>query len=262
MDRARNRAGILEGPIFAFQARHETNFSGEGAEGKASNCRGSGKLDRTDILREVGALLVLAQERAREGKPEVVPGKGKWWAEKARWGGGSGEAVGKPLQEDDESVPMEVTDEMAARAKAVFNPPPTPLPIEHRGIFRPARDSFDPQGRRDDDGRLAKRRSVGTAATMATYAAVVKERKDTKETKEERAEAREKAKKLHMRRRMIAQSYEMPNPLWDKRVEYRMIGKRKEHVYDEVSPPFFTVPLLLTLSIPLAKAMMAARRTS
>lgn len=52
-----------------------------------------------DLLKEVSALLVLAQERAREGKVERAPGEGEWWTTKPRWGGGEGGEVGK-LAED------------------------------------------------------------------------------------------------------------------------------------------------------------------
>ena len=44
-------------------------------------------------MREIGGLLQLAQERAREGKKEVKPGEGKWWTTVPRWGGGPGGEV-------------------------------------------------------------------------------------------------------------------------------------------------------------------------
>jgi hypothetical protein len=50
---------------------------------------------RLDMLREVGGLFQLAQERTRGGKSEVKPGEGKWWTEKRRWGGGPGGEVEK-----------------------------------------------------------------------------------------------------------------------------------------------------------------------
>lgn len=43
---------------------------------------------RLDVLREIGLLLEIAQERYREGKTEDKPGVGKWWTEKPRFGGG------------------------------------------------------------------------------------------------------------------------------------------------------------------------------
>ena len=227
MDRVKNRAGILEGPIFAFQARHETHFSGADSAGKEDE----GKLDRMDVLREVGALLVLAQERAREGKPEIVPGQGKWWAEKPRWGGGTGEPVGTPLQEDDESFPTEVTDALAARAKNS-----AAASGDGAGASRLLFGSSN-NGEDDHDGpRSAKRRSIHPGGGSG-------------EEKSEGHKARDKKRKAQLRRRMIAQSHEMPRPLWDKRVEYRQIGKDTGELYDDVRAPFH-LPLPMLTSSP------------
>jgi len=57
-----------------------------------------------DLLKEVGILLVLAQQRAREGNTEVMPGEGKWWTTKPRWGGGPGGEVGEGTGNSDEPV--------------------------------------------------------------------------------------------------------------------------------------------------------------
>jgi hypothetical protein len=46
-----------------------------------------------DLLREVGAMLLTAQERARHGVMEVKPGEGKWWTTIPRWGGAPNEGV-------------------------------------------------------------------------------------------------------------------------------------------------------------------------
>ena len=49
--------------------------------------------------------MLLAQRRAREGTEEDVPGKGRWWAETPKWGGGSGVAVFKePVNEGGRSA--------------------------------------------------------------------------------------------------------------------------------------------------------------
>lgn len=55
-----------------------------------------------DLLREVAALLLLAQERAREGKSEKKPGEGKWYTNTPRWGGGPGGEVGNATENSDE----------------------------------------------------------------------------------------------------------------------------------------------------------------
>lgn len=80
-DRQVARKGIVEGPLLAIQCRNETQFRFE------SEDVGEGQGDLIDLFREVGAMLLLAQERAREGTVETRPGEGKWWATEPRWGG-------------------------------------------------------------------------------------------------------------------------------------------------------------------------------
>ncbi|TID21986.1 uncharacterized protein E2P81_ATG11101 [Venturia nashicola] len=84
---ARDKAkmGWLEGPVLGISCRSETDFE---------HRPGTSLLD---ILRESGALLSVAQERAREKKKEVRPGEGKWWTTVARWGGGPGGEIGEVL---------------------------------------------------------------------------------------------------------------------------------------------------------------------
>ena len=107
----------LEGPLIAVQCRNMTNFRSENAQ-------------VVDLLREVGAILLLAQLRAREGKEEPMPTKEQWYVTEPRFGGGSGEAIGTPLvgsdtesgneegsAKDSEEEPP--TKKRAARAKAV-----------------------------------------------------------------------------------------------------------------------------------------------
>ena len=83
-DRQEARQGFMEGPIMAIQCKNETKFRND------YDRVGDGSGEATDLLREVGALLLLAQERAREHQTEVLPGHDKWWTTKPRWGGGPG----------------------------------------------------------------------------------------------------------------------------------------------------------------------------
>lgn len=87
-DRQLARSGMLEGPIFAAQCRPETVFRAP------EQVLGHGFGDTCDIVREVGAMLLTAQERAREGSTEVRPGEGKWWTTAPRWGGAPNDAIG------------------------------------------------------------------------------------------------------------------------------------------------------------------------
>lgn len=85
-ERARARQGRLEGPLVTIQARSEVEF----CDTDGSPFRDKATLD---LMRELGGLLQIAQERRREGKTEVKPGEGKWWTTKPRWGGGPGGEV-------------------------------------------------------------------------------------------------------------------------------------------------------------------------
>lgn len=86
-DRQLARSGIMEGPIFAAQCRPETSWRGP------HDALGSGMGEVCDLLREVGAMLLTAQERARQGEAEVRPGEGKWWTTVPRWGGAPNDSV-------------------------------------------------------------------------------------------------------------------------------------------------------------------------
>ncbi|KAF4280046.1 hypothetical protein KXX16_003244 [Aspergillus fumigatus] len=80
-DRQLARNGVMEGPVFVAQCRPETSFRGPG------DAPGTGVGEVCDLFRELGAMLLAAQERARQGTTEVKAGEGKWWATKPRWGG-------------------------------------------------------------------------------------------------------------------------------------------------------------------------------
>ncbi|RDW73830.1 hypothetical protein BP5796_07272 [Coleophoma crateriformis] len=82
-DRASARAGIVEGPLATLSCRTATTFSIQD--------------EQLDLAREVVAVLLTAQQRARGGKAEKRFGEGKWWTEKKRWGGGPGGPIGREV---------------------------------------------------------------------------------------------------------------------------------------------------------------------
>lgn len=82
VERSSARAGIVEGPVAALSARASTVFSTPAEE-------------YLDLAREVVAILLTAQQRAREGKSEVRFGENKWWTTIPRWGGGPGGPIGR-----------------------------------------------------------------------------------------------------------------------------------------------------------------------
>ena len=108
-DRLKFRSGWREGPILRVQVRAETEFQDEKGEQHEH-------MARLDSLREIAALLQLAQERRREGGEEVKPGEGMWWTTKPRWGGGpGGEAQNEIGNTDILQMAEEVLD--ASRSK-------------------------------------------------------------------------------------------------------------------------------------------------
>ncbi|KAH0536244.1 hypothetical protein FGG08_006866 [Glutinoglossum americanum] len=96
---AEQRSGMLEGPVLGVQCRPETSFRSPEDE------VGKGQAEILDLMREVVGTLIMAQERAREGKEEKKPGAGKWWCEAPRWGGGPGGEVGNPVGNSDDPAP-------------------------------------------------------------------------------------------------------------------------------------------------------------
>lgn len=82
-DRDRARSGITEGPILGILERNTIDF------GSSLSPKLSWRKCEHDILREIAALLYMAQQRRREGKTAVTPCEGKWYT-KPRWGGGAG----------------------------------------------------------------------------------------------------------------------------------------------------------------------------
>ncbi|KAI9878290.1 MAG: hypothetical protein M1830_001347 [Pleopsidium flavum] len=119
-DRQRARQGIVEGPVTAIQCRPDTSFRSPGG------AIGEGWAEKLDLLREVGGMLLLAQQRAREGQEEKSPGEGKWWTTKPRWGGGAGGEVSNPAENSDEGPPPAKRGkkrESALESYKALNPP-------------------------------------------------------------------------------------------------------------------------------------------
>ncbi|KAG0647312.1 hypothetical protein D0Z07_6964 [Hyphodiscus hymeniophilus] len=110
-DRSSARMGVVEGPLAAVSCRTTTVFASEVDS-------------KLDLAREVVAVLLTAQQRAREGKEEKRFGENKWWTTVPRWGGGPGGAIGKetdktPMSED--SLSSKIIDPALAAASAAAN---------------------------------------------------------------------------------------------------------------------------------------------
>jgi hypothetical protein len=79
------RARMVEGPLIAVHCRNEVRFkSRDGLLGPSSDFVG----EKFDFFREVGGLIMLAKQRARERQSAVEePKKPAWWSTEPRWGG-------------------------------------------------------------------------------------------------------------------------------------------------------------------------------
>ena len=129
-DRMLARSGLLEGPVMVAQCRPETAFRTE------LEPAGSGIGEVCDLYREVGGMLLAAQERAREGATEVLPGEGKWWTTVPRWGGGQhpGDDDSQPHGNDGGNGDREHGHESNKRKYDSYPAPaPPPPPPSRRG---------------------------------------------------------------------------------------------------------------------------------
>lgn len=118
-DRQLARNGVMEGPVFVAQCRPETMFRAPG------DAPGSGIGETCDLFREVGGMLLAAQERARQGTTETRPGEGKWWTTNPRWGGAPNDAIGDTVNNGTNSNSDEQPDSSngSARKRSKYDRP-------------------------------------------------------------------------------------------------------------------------------------------
>ncbi len=86
-DRVEARKGMLEGPMMGVFSR---GHAGYGPDAQKDAEQGA----LCDLLREVGSMVELAQQRGREEQFEVRGKESDWWSRKPRWGGGTGGPMG------------------------------------------------------------------------------------------------------------------------------------------------------------------------
>ena len=133
-DRVRARQGWMEGPVLGIQCRPDVNF------GSTGNLDAESYLD---AVRELGGLLLLAQERHREGKTEKQAGLGKWWTTKERWGGGPGGEV--ESSENDTNPETKAQEKLAGRNPDGSKVRRRPTPAQVWKILRPGNPLWDPK---------------------------------------------------------------------------------------------------------------------
>ncbi|KAJ4375297.1 hypothetical protein N0V83_002383 [Neocucurbitaria cava] len=138
-DRVKARQGWTEGPVLGVQCRADVNFGA------------TGKLDAESVLdavRELGGLLLLAQERAREGSVEKRAGEGAWWTTKERWGGGPGGEIGEASGANDAPVQdalPKVEEKITQRNRDGSKVRRKPTPAEVWKILKPGNPLWDPK---------------------------------------------------------------------------------------------------------------------
>jgi len=138
-DRSKARQGWMEGPVLGMQCRSDVKFTSPD-QGDAESV--------LDTVRELGGLLLLAQERAREGKTETRGGEGKWWTTKERWGGGPGGEVGDAQGASDapiKEVGLPLEDKPVQRNADGSKARRRPNPADVWKILRPSHPSWDPK---------------------------------------------------------------------------------------------------------------------
>lgn len=142
-DRTKARQGFLHGPVAGIRVADYTDFGGkDNAHGKAGN---DGQQEALlDLMREIGSLLYVAQERSREGRTEVKPGEGKWWTSVPRWGGGKGGEVGEARGEDsDGTTPKPEKEDKPVRSSR--KPAKKKTAAEAWAELRPGMGYWDPK---------------------------------------------------------------------------------------------------------------------
>jgi hypothetical protein len=199
IDRSSARSGIVEGPVAAISSRQSTVFSTKGEE-------------LLDLGREIVAILLTAQQRAREHKTESRFGEGKWWTTKPRWGGGPGGAIGR------EADPPYASSSSSSLSTDVTLPTKPLTTI-------PSSSHLDPTtGLSLSD--------AATAAVVATAASKIGgiagpspqgRTKKSSSTKDGNLAIYAKYRKL-----------EPPTSTWDRRARYMQIGKYKKDAYDDI----------------------------
>ena len=201
-DRASARTGVVEGPLAAVSCRTTTGFATEADE-------------RLDFAREIVAVLLTAQQRAREGKEERRFGEGKWWTTTPRWGGGTGGAIGKEADKlsnpTDESLPTkflgEKIDPAVAAATSAMSIPPS---------------STQPQTMKVPERIADVKRAIGGINAFSCTPSPSK--------KSKRGGMKEGNMAIYENyRKMIP-----PSSNWDRKARYEAIGKVNGVGYDDI----------------------------
>ena len=148
LTRTEVRVGVKRGPALGVSCRQHVDFAGERPV-----------LGEADLARELGALLLLAQERRREGRGERRPGAGKWWDEAPRFAGmeyevpgeyrwgeaGGGDDGGGDGDEAAARAKRALTEKLKRRGPAPSDMTPRQRAINAYKLFLPGPPPWDPK---------------------------------------------------------------------------------------------------------------------
>lgn len=196
-DRSSARGGVVEGPVAALSARSTTVFSTEADE-------------QLDLAREVVAVLLTAQQRAREGKEERRFGDGKWWATKPRWGGGPGGPIGKE------------GDRVEALASLAATSQPTDLPTSNSSTANSDKEKALPT--RESKVVAESKRQLSSISSPLPSSAPSAAKPSSKRTKKDGQMAA-----YDLYRKLLP-----PSPTWDRKARYLSIGSVPHAPYDDI----------------------------
>ena len=93
---------FLEGPVMGVLEKNTIDFYSSLSHSNPQGTRISPRKSEHDLLREIAAMLLIAQQRAREHKEPVTQAKEPWYSTKTRWGGGPGSKIPELQQAEDD----------------------------------------------------------------------------------------------------------------------------------------------------------------
>ncbi|KIX91980.1 uncharacterized protein Z520_12307 [Fonsecaea multimorphosa CBS 102226] len=211
------RARMVEGPVMAVHCRHEVRFkSRDGLLSATSDFVG----EKFDLFREIGGMLMLAKQRAREGQTlSKEPGEHQWWAIKSRWGGGEtrwGQLASEVFEDED----------------------PSWSPGERR-LQLGKREEEEEERRKAEAAAAADLKNLKPEDLMSGPASPSERPKKKKKSGEAGASPKDKAEYKDGRRLMYVPPLRRkwyqewlkvrPNgPYWDEKVIHRRIGKQSQ----------------------------------
>ncbi|OAP56722.1 hypothetical protein AYL99_08834 [Fonsecaea erecta] len=216
------RARMVEGPLMAVHCRPEVRFkSRDGLLSPTSDFVG----ERFDLFREIGGMLMLAKQRARDGQTlSKEPSEYQWWAIKSRWGGGEmrwGQLASEVFEDEDPS----------------WSPDERRLQLERRG-------QEEEERRKAEAATAADLKNLQPEDLMSGPSSPGERPKKKKKSGEAGGSPKDKAEYKDGRRLMYVPPVRRkwyqewlkirPNgPYWDEKLIHRRIGKRRQ---DEGSP--------------------------